>query len=105
MSATPFVLPLIPSPQTLTIPLNGVLYQLTLHWCDPAQCWILDIADNSGNPLVQGIAVVTGADLLEQFGYLNFGGQLIAQTDNNADEVPTFNNLGSTGNLFFVTGA
>jgi len=107
MSTTPTVtalqVPLINQPQTLTIALAGIIYQLFVYWNDQAQCWQIDIADNQGNWLVRGIAMVTGANLLEQYGYLNFGGQLIAQTTNLPDDVPTFVNLGTLGNLYFVT--
>lgn len=63
---------------------------------------MLDISDFSNNPILTGIPIVTGSDLLEQFGYLKFGGKLIAQTDTDTLAVPNFNNLGSSGNLFFV---
>lgn len=100
---TPHLIPLASVPQTLSITLAGVVYNLNVYWCRPAQTWILDIADNSGNPLVGGIPLVTGADLLAQYAYKNFGGKLIVQTDNNALMPPTFDNLGTSGNLYFVT--
>lgn len=101
-TVTPFLIPLQPTPQTLTITVAGVQYQLRLIWNTQNDAWTLDISDVNGNPILSGIPLVTGADLLEQFGYLDFGGQLIVQTDNDADAVPTLQNLGSTGNLFFV---
>jgi hypothetical protein len=82
--------------------MGGVQYQLTVRWNNVNQAWTLDIADVNGNPILDGIPIVTGVDLLEQFGYLNFGGQLIAQTDNDANAVPTLANLGTGGNLYFV---
>lgn len=102
--SSPFQIPLIASPQTLSISMAGVVYQLTVKWNVATGSWVLDIADNSGNPIISGIPIVTGEDLLSPFGYLNFGGKLIAQTDNDVDAVPTFENLGSSGNLFFVVG-
>ena len=81
----------------------GVVYNLTLKWNDAVQAWVMDIADSAGNNILSGIPLVTGEDLLAPFGYLNFGGQLIVQTDNSINDVPTFTNLGSSGNLFFVT--
>lgn len=101
-AVTPFLIPLSPTPQTLSVALAGVTYQLTVRWNEQNQAWTLDIADNSGNPILSGIPLVTGEDLLAPFGYLNFGGQLIVQTSNDVDAVPTFQNLGSTGNLYFV---
>lgn len=99
----PFLIPLQQgTPQQFGITLNGVQYQLTIRWCSPGQVWIMDIADTNDNPVLQGVPLVTGSDLLEQFEYLGIGGVLLAQTTNNALAVPTFANLGDTGNLYFV---
>lgn len=95
-------IPLSPQPQTFTIPVAGTTYGLTVRWNVPNDSWILDIADVSGNPIVSGIPMVTGSDLLEQFGYLSFGFSLVAQTDNAPDAVPTFDNLGTTGHLYAI---
>lgn len=100
--ATPFLIPLQPTNQNFAITLAGVQYQVTVRWNDANQAWTLDIADSNGNAIVSGIAVVTGVDLLAPYKYLNFGGELIAQTTNDVDAVPNFSNLGSTGNLYFV---
>lgn len=100
--STPYLIPLTAQPQTLTVTLGGNQYNLRVLWNSAANCWVLDIYDASGNPVVLGIAVVTGVDLLGQFGHLNFGGQLIAQTDFDTLAVPTQTNLGTNGNLYFV---
>lgn len=100
---TPFLIPLANGPQTLSISLAGTLYNLRLYWNVPAQLWLLDIASASGTALLSGIPLVTGVDLLDQYQYLGFGGSLYAQTDNAALTPPTFDNLGVTGNLYFVT--
>lgn len=103
-TGTAYLIPLINQPQTLTITLAGVQYILKVVWNNVSQCWVMDIADSSGNNIATGIPLVTGADLAEQFGYLNFGGMFIAQTTNDTDAVPTFEDLGNTGNLYFVVG-
>lgn len=95
-------IPLSPNPQTFSITLGNQGYQLTVVWRDPFG-WYLDIADSAGNPLVQSIPLVTGADLLAQYGYLGINGQLRVQTDNDPDAVPTFENLGKQSHLYFVT--
>lgn len=102
IEGTAFLVPLQPTPQTLTITLGGVSYQLTVRWNDINQAWSIDIADSLGNPILQGIPMVTGRDLLEPFGYLDFGGMLFAQTTTDTYAVPTFTNLGTTGNLYFI---
>jgi hypothetical protein len=106
MASTPLLIPLQPTNQTFTITLAGVQYQFTVTWNDANQAWTLDIADGTGaNPIVSGIPVVTGVDLLAPYAYLNFGGQLIAQTTNNTNAVPTLANLGTSGNLYFISAA
>ena len=99
------LVPLIPDFQKFTITLVGVTYQFTVRWCVPSDCWVLDIADLNAQPIISGIPLVTGCDLLGQYGYLNLGGQLIVQTDSDLDAVPTLANLGSQGNLYFVPNA
>lgn len=100
---TAYEVPLTPEPQKFQIALVNLTYTVTVVWNTANASWMIDIADASGNPILQGIPMVTGADLLQQFAYLNFGFQLIAQTDNAVDVVPTFADLGTTGHLYAVT--
>ncbi len=63
----------------------------------------MDIADASGNPMVGSIPLVTGADLLEQYAYLGFGGALlVVTTQGPPDTVPGFGDLGVTSSVFFL---
>jgi hypothetical protein len=101
--STPYEIPLIAEPQTLTISLAGVQYTLTVKWNDAIQVWVFDMADTTGNLILGGIPLVTGTDLLGQYGYLNLGGQLRAFTDSDITLPPNFTNLGVTGHLYFIT--
>lgn len=101
--STAFEIPLSPEAQKFTIQLAGVTYNITVSWCAPAACWVFDIADRLDAPIIQGIPLVTGIDLLQQYAYLQFGGGLMVQTDHNPDAVPTLENLGVTGRVYFVT--
>jgi hypothetical protein len=100
-----YIIPTAGVSETFSITLTGVTYGFTLIWRDDP-CgmggWFLDIADDIGNPLVQGLPLVTGVDLLEQYGYLNFGGQLYVQTKQDPQAVPTFTNLGTDCQLYWV---
>lgn len=101
--ATTFEVPLSPMPQRFLITLGDTEYQLTLTYRDaPEAGWILDIADVDGNTMIAGIPLVTGADLLEQYGYMGFAGALTVATDGDLDAVPTFHNLGTEAHLFFT---
>lgn len=98
-----YEIPTSPTPQSFTITLSGVQYQLALRWCDPAASWLLDIADVNGVPLLSGIAVVTGTDLLDPYAYLGFGGALYAATDHDPDTPPGFDTLGRTSHIYWIT--
>lgn len=98
-----FSIPLeVGKPQALSIELGGLTYQLTfLYRNDPNAGWTVDIADSAGNPIVQGIPLVTGADLLAQYRHLGFNGALVVQTAHDPDAVPTFENLGKDAQVYW----
>jgi hypothetical protein len=79
-----YEIPLSSEPQTFAIELAGVSYQLTFTWNETLLCWLLDVATATRVPIISGIPVVTGLDLLAQYTYLGFGGALVVQTDGGA---------------------
>jgi hypothetical protein len=90
-------------PTSFPISLAGSLYIWRLYWNVPAQCWIVNIADQSANPLISGIPLVTGANLLEQYGYTALGrATLFVLSDHQPQAVPDFTNLGTTGHLYYL---
>ncbi len=99
---TSYEIPLEPAAQTFQIALAGVSYSVTLWWSWATDSWNISIADANGVPIVSSIPLVTGVDLLGSFEYLDFGGQLVVQTDHDPDAVPTYANLGTTGHVYFV---
>lgn len=102
MAKVPYEIPLTSVSQKFAIQLAGATYNLTVSWnTAPTGGWVLDIADSNDEPLVAGIPLVTGADLLAQYEYLNFGGQLLVQTDYDAFAVPQYGNLGTQSHLYF----
>ena len=93
-------IPLIPKPQIVKVSLAGVIYTLTLVY---RGMWVLDIDDAIGAPIVSGLAIVTGADLLAQLAYLGLGGIMQVQSDGvNPDAVPTFANLGQQAHMYWT---
>lgn len=101
--ATTYEIPLSSDPQSFSIQLEGITYNLTLTYRDADMGgWLLNIADVGGNALVNGIPLVTGRDLLEPYSYLGLGGALWASTDADPDAVPTYANLGTASHLYFV---
>jgi hypothetical protein len=103
MTLTAYEIPLQATPQHMRIALNGNNLQLTFYYRSVDQGgWTVDIADSSGKPILSGIPLVTGADLLAQYAYLQFGGALWVQTSSDPNAVPTFENLGTDGKLYWV---
>jgi hypothetical protein len=95
--------PLQNSAQKFSIELVKTVYNCTVTWNSFGGAWILDIATAQNTPLVTGIPIVTGCDLLKQFPEFDFGGKLVAQTDFDQYAIPTYDNLGIAGKLYFIT--
>lgn len=98
-----YEIPLSAANQSFQIQIGGIVYQLTLIWRDADQGgWCLDIADSQQTPILSGVPLVTGVDLLAQYAYLGFGGKLVVFGDSDPLAAPTFANLGTTTRLYFV---
>ncbi|WP_025138078.1 hypothetical protein [Achromobacter sp. DH1f] len=99
---TVYEIPLSADSQRFTITLTGVIYNLALTWRSGTG-WVLDIADANSAPLVSGIPLVTGIDLLGQFRHLGIGGRLVVLVEGDISAVPSYENLGTGGKLYFIT--
>jgi hypothetical protein len=86
-----------------------VRYQLTFVYRDTAIAggcgWTVDVADTFGAPVLCGVPLITGSNLLGQYQYLDFLGGLLVLTDGFMDggPVPGFYDLGSSSNVYWVT--
>ena len=100
--STVYEIPTSSDNQTFNISLVGATYVINLYWNTINLTWMIDISDITNNQILTGIPVVANVDLLAPFGYFNFDGQLIAQTDHAIDVPPTFVNLGTDGHIYFV---
>jgi len=87
-----------PSSQINLVQINGLTYTFRIVW---RGSYILDILYQN-TPLVQGIALVTGQDLLGPYKYLGLG-HLILANDDLSDDCPTYSNLGQTCHLLYVS--
>jgi hypothetical protein len=102
--ATVYELSLQPADQIFFLSLGDFRYRCQLVWCDAVEGgWILDFFNEEGAELVCGIPLVTGADLLEQYRYLNIGGggHLYCTTYGDPDAPPTRDNLNSASRLLW----
>ena len=101
-----FEIPLTPEPQAFGIALAGSELRLVLRWAESPTLglpggWLLDILDQPDDvtPLVCGIPLVAGCDLLAPYAYLVIGGGLYV----SGDMPPTFDSLGDGVLLLFET--
>lgn len=90
-------------PQSFSITLGNETYKVTIVWNTIGGLWILNLNDSSGNPVIQGIPLVTGLGLLRQYGYLGLDGDLFIQSTTDPYALPTFEGLGSTSNIYYTT--
>jgi hypothetical protein len=121
-----FIIPTSAQAQIFTIQLAGVTYnmRLTYHTVDGGlegvapsgydsdsdqvidlnnlSNWTLDIFDVGNNPIVCGMPLIPGIDLLYQYQYLKLGGALIVSSPPDFDRVPSFTDLGTVSQLYFV---
>lgn len=100
MAAAYYTIPLSPEPQSFGITLAGKEYRLTVRWfvADDGG-WHLDIQEpENAAPIIMGIPLVTGCDLLAQYAYMEFGGELRVDSELPA----TLENLGADVELVFI---
>lgn len=97
-----FEIPLSPEAQLFSIELAGTEFQFSLTWNSVSNTWMVNLGI-ANSPILSGIPLVANIDLLAPYGYLNLGGQLVAQTDNAPETPPTYENLGIVGKLYFIT--
>lgn len=99
-----YLVPLINAPQTFPITFVNTDYIMTCRWNNaPDAGWVFDLADaNTSLPIVANVPLITGADCLAGLEYLEIGGEFLVYVNGDQNAVPTLDNLGSEGNLYFV---
>jgi len=90
-----------PRNQSMTVELAGETYRLRILWNTTLGRWHLDIDDAAGAPLVHGITLVTGSDLLAQHRHLGFPGSLYCGRDGAIEDAPGYGDFGTSSHLWF----
>jgi hypothetical protein len=93
--------PVTARPQTFTLTISSTVYTIKQYWLKPAQCWVLDFGDQSGAPLLCGIPLVPGINLLRQYQYIIPGMLFVVTDDAIPDTIPDFTHLGITGKVYY----
>jgi len=88
-------------PKTFSIEIAGTTYQISFTYRNITEGgWIVGIDDTNGNNLVDGIPLVPGVDLLDQYAYLDFGFQLWCAVDADPAAAPAFSDLGIASHVY-----
>lgn len=95
-------IPLSPDNQQFNILIGTGNYRICVIWRDVAG-WVMDLQDSSGEDIIAGIPLVTGADLLAQYKYIGLGFAMVCLCDAATQEYPTKTDLGSGSHLYVVT--
>ena len=94
-----FEIPLTPQSQTVKVTLDARRFLLSITWRDGL--YYLDMSD--GTIVINGIALVAGCDLLEQYKHHGLSGALVVQTEGDAYANPAYNTLGNQSHLLYIT--
>jgi hypothetical protein len=66
--------------------------------------WVLDLLDANEQPMIMGIALVAGLDLMWQYHHMGVGFSLVLKTREDRG-TPTYESLGTDDELLLVTGS
>ncbi|PWI77287.1 hypothetical protein DEO48_25335 [Enterobacter sp. CGMCC 5087] len=94
-------IPLSADNQQFAVSIDGVSYNMRILW--RGTVWVLDLHDSGGNPLILGIPLITGTNLLEQCRHLQLDFALVVECDNPQQEYPTQYDLGTSSHLYLIT--
>lgn len=94
-------IPLTADNQRFFIQLGGRQLAFTLLWRDSG--WIMDIADEDGSSLLNGVPLVTGVNLLAPYRHIGLNGELWVVSDDACQPYPTSTNLGTGSHLWHVS--
>lgn len=103
-----YEIPLAPAPERFAVTLpDGSELRMSIVWRNRGGAgWVLDLATSDGTPLVSGIPLVTGCDLLGQFKHIGIpGGLVVVSSGAVPDDEPTFLGLGTDQRLYYVVNA
>ncbi len=82
--------------------LDGNMYKLGFYWNTTTEKWYLNLEGFNNDIEINGIALVTGKDLLAPYGYIELG-QLWVVDNSGVNEDPNFDDFGSRWTLEYTT--
>lgn len=76
---------------------------ITVAMGGPKNTMTMDLQNDRGEPVISGIPLVTGADLLAQYAYMGLGFKLVVVCDDSTQDYPTKTDLGGRSHLLVST--
>ena len=100
-----YLVPLTNTPISFQVNINNVNYTMAVKWNDsPDGGWEFDLSNSdTDTPLAYSIPLICGADCLGGLEYLGIGGKFFVYSQGDSALIPSYETLGSTSNLYFVT--
>ncbi len=85
----------------VTLAINGksLTLSLRLYYNVSLQCWLMDIADQFGSPIVSSVPLLTGvwpaANILVPYDHLKIGSAFVINQSGSQQDRPNDSNLGN----------
>lgn len=79
---------------SVTINATVQSFNCTINFNETAQYWILNIYQGDGTPIILGMPMVTGLNLLRQYQYLGIGSIYVWNVAGVTTDSPNASNLG-----------
>ena len=92
-----YEIPLQAGNQKFSVTLGKTIYKLRIIY--RTNQWYLDILNTAEKPLITGLLICPGIDLLEQYKHIIPYSLYV--TNSNPDELATFDSLGSKIKLYY----
>lgn len=97
-------LPLPAGPSIFSVAIKGREFRFRFAYANTeGGGWYMDIGDADSNPLICGLPLTTGLNLLGQFGYLGLDFGLYVSVDGRPDEAPDYQDMGNGLHVKVVT--
>ena len=100
---TVYSIPLYSGAQQFQVSLEDRTVQIRLIWREAeGGGWIMDLLETDGTPILAGLPLRCGQNLLEQYQYLGLG-KMMCLIDGDDSRDPTYEDMGSTLQLYWTS--
>lgn len=80
---------------------GNITLQVTLTYNELEECWIMDLADDEGTPILNNTPLLPAQNILEQYAYLGIGAMYLVPKQTVQEEWPSYTTLLSSWYLIW----